>query len=162
MELVLLYLLRPRSHNPVLRMTGNHVPFGILGSNPSLGIFLVTTNFYKLVLLLISMHEQTIAAKIIADAKEYGDVESITVEVGDLGHLPAEEMKEVLEKLTDWKINIENKEAVITCDCGYTGEPKILQQLHDNNIYECPECSHSLPEILDGADIILKEVEVRE
>jgi len=108
------------------------------------------------------MHEHTIASKIIADAKTYGKVKSLTVEVGDLGHLPADEMREILEKLTDWKIIISKKEAVITCLCGYTGSPKILQQLHDNNIYECPKCHHKLPTILEGADITLKEVEVEE
>lgn len=106
------------------------------------------------------MHEQTIAAKIIADAKTYGNVKSLTIEVGDLAHLPAEEMKEVMEKLTDWQINIIKKNAVISCNCGYTGEPKILQQLHDNNVYECPECGQSLPSILEGHQITLKEVEV--
>ena len=30
------------------------------------------------------------------------------------------------------------------------------------HIYECPKCSHSLPTILDGHDITLKEVEVKE
>ncbi|MCA9496976.1 MAG: hydrogenase maturation nickel metallochaperone HypA [Nanoarchaeota archaeon] len=108
------------------------------------------------------MHEQTIAAKIIEDAKSYGNVKSLTIEVGDLAHLPAQEMKEVMEKLTDWKINIIKKNAIIACKCGYTGEPKIIQQLHDNNIYECPECNESLPQILEGQHIILKEVEVEE
>lgn len=106
------------------------------------------------------MHEQTIASKIIEQAKEHGNIKSIVIEVGDLGHLPAHEMKEVMEKLTDWEIEVISKPAVIACDCGYTGEPKILQQLHDNNIYECPKCSKSLPKILDGHDIILKEVEI--
>ncbi|MDA3856042.1 MAG: hydrogenase/urease maturation nickel metallochaperone HypA [Candidatus Woesearchaeota archaeon] len=108
------------------------------------------------------MHEQTIAQKIIADANTYGKVKSLTIEVGDLGHLPADEMKEVMEKLTDWKIEVISKKATISCKCGYTGEPKILQQLHDNNIYECPKCAQSLPTILDGKDITLKEVEVDE
>ncbi len=106
------------------------------------------------------MHEHTIASKIIEQAKEHGNIKSIVIEVGDLAHLPADEMKEIMEKLTDWKIKVEKKPAVISCECGYTGEPKILQQLHDNNIYECPECSKSLPKILDGHDIILKEVEI--
>ena len=49
------------------------------------------------------MHEQTIAKKIIEEASKHGIIESITVEVGDLGHLPAHEMEEVLKTLTDWK-----------------------------------------------------------
>lgn len=108
------------------------------------------------------MHEQTIAAKIISDAKQYGNIKSITIEVGDLGHLPADEMREVMEKLTDWDVRVISKKATIACPCSYTGEPKIIQQLHDNNIYECPECGHSLPPILEGDEIVLKEVEVEE
>lgn len=108
------------------------------------------------------MHEQTIAKKIIEDASTYGKVKSLTIEVGDLAHLPANEMKEVMEKLTDWKIEVISKPAIIVCTCSYSGPPKILQQLHDNNIYECPKCSKSLPVILDGHQIILKEVEVEE
>ncbi len=108
------------------------------------------------------MHEQTIAQKIIADAETYGKVKSLTIEVGDLGHLPANEMKEVMEKLTNWKIKVISKKAIIACTCGYSGKPKILKQLHDNNIYECPKCYYKLPPILDGKDIILKEVEIVE
>ncbi len=52
------------------------------------------------------MHEQSIAQKIIHDAKLYGEVKSLTVEVGDLAHLPASEMKEVLEINTNWKIKV--------------------------------------------------------
>ena len=55
------------------------------------------------------MHEQTIAAKIIEDAKSYGDIKSLTIEVGDLAHLPAEEMKEVMKKLTNWNITVIKK-----------------------------------------------------
>lgn len=108
------------------------------------------------------MHEHTIASKIIEDAKQYGNVKSLIVEVGDLAHLPADEMRHVLEDKTDWNIEVVSKKAVVACSCGYVGEPKILQQLHDNNIYECPECSTSLPTILDGSEIVLKEVEVFE
>ncbi len=106
------------------------------------------------------MHEQTIAQRIIEEAEEHGEVISLTVEVGDLAHLPADEMKEVLERLTDWEIKVVPRTAIIACSCGYTGEPKILQQLHDNNIYECPKCSFSLPPILEGSDIVLLDVEV--
>ena len=106
------------------------------------------------------MHEFSIAKLIIEDAKAYGEVKSLTVEVGDLAHLPALEMKEVMEKHTNWKVKVVSKAAVVSCSCGFTGAPKIVQQLHDNNIYECSKCGLSLPVILDGADIVLKEVEV--
>ena len=107
------------------------------------------------------MHEQGIAHNIINEAKNHGTVKSITVECGDLGHLPANEMREVLEKMTKWEIFIEKKKAIIKCEkCGFQGAPKILQQLHDHNIYECPECEEMFPQVLEGDKIILKSVEV--
>lgn len=108
------------------------------------------------------MHEQTIAQKIIADASAYGKVTGITIEVGDLAHLPAPEMKEVMEKLTDWDITVIPKNAVITCTCGFTGKPEILEHMHDHSVYKCPACGAMLPKILDGHDIILKDVEIED
>ncbi len=105
------------------------------------------------------MHERTIAASIIDKAKEYGNVKGITVECGDLGHLPAEEMEEVLKELTDWNITIVRKKATVKCACGYQGEPNIIEHRHDHAFFKCPEC-RSIPEVLDGTDIILKEVDV--
>ena len=108
------------------------------------------------------MHEQIIAQRIIDEANSHGNIEKITVEVGDLAHLPADEIKIILEKLTNWKVDVKKKKAIISCVCGFEGEPKILQHLHDNVLYECPKCKNTLPTILDGSDIILKEVEVEE
>ncbi len=108
------------------------------------------------------MHEQTIAKKIIDEASQYGKIVSITIEVGDLAHLPADEMRDILEKLTDWQINIIRKKAKISCKCNYIGEPTITKQLHDNNVYECPKCKHSLPPAFEGTQIILKDVEVED
>ena len=45
------------------------------------------------------MHETVIAADIINTAKSQGNVKKIVVEVGDLGHLPAEEMMETLTRI---------------------------------------------------------------
>lgn len=105
------------------------------------------------------MHEQTIAKVIIEEAIKHGKVVSITVEVGDLGHLPANEMKEALEMLTDWKINTTRKPGKIKCDCGFEGEPVIIEKGHDHNVFKC-QCGAMMPTIVDGKDIILKEVEV--
>ena len=106
------------------------------------------------------MHEQAIAKEIIGEATKHGNVKSITVEVGDLGHLPLEEMEEVLNTMTQWNVIMVRKEATIACKCGYVGKPKILEKGHDHNVFECPECQAKMPKILDGHEIILKEVEV--
>lgn len=109
------------------------------------------------------MHEQSIAKHIIKAARQHGNVKKIQVECGDLGHLPANEMKEVLEKMTDWEIEIINKKAKVSCPmCQFSGEPNILQQLHDHNIFACPQCEHMFPKVLEGDQIVLKSVEVSE
>jgi Zn finger protein HypA/HybF involved in hydrogenase expression len=107
------------------------------------------------------MHEHSIAQKIINDAKAYGKVKRLVVEVGDLAHLPADAMRKVLsEKKPNWEIEVIPKKAHVECICGYKGEPKIVQQMHDHNIYECPKCSMPLPKILEGEDIVIKEVDI--
>jgi len=106
------------------------------------------------------MHETIIAGDIIKKAKEQGKVKSITVEVGDLGHLPAEELEETLKKMVDWKIKIIRKKAKVSCSCGFTGEPKIIDKKHDFTLFKCPKCGN-IPEVaLEGKDIVLKDVEV--
>lgn len=108
------------------------------------------------------MHEQGIAQDIINTAKQQGNVVAITVACGELGHLPANEMREVLEKMTDWKINIINEPAVVKCQqCQFEGAPKILQQLHDHNIWECQACQQMFPAVLHGDKITLTEVDVQ-
>ena len=104
------------------------------------------------------MHESIIANKLIEKAKEHGCVRKIVIEVGDLAHLPASDMKEVMEKLTSWEVEVCSVKSCVKCTCGYEGEPKILEHAHDMTIYECPKCSKIPAEILSGSEIILKEV----
>ncbi len=106
------------------------------------------------------MHESIIANKIIEKAKEHGSVRKIVIEVGDLAHLPANEMKEAMGKLVNWEIEVKSVKASVKCKCGYSGEPKIIEHAHDVAIYECPNCKKIPLEILSGGEIVLKEVEV--
>ena len=106
------------------------------------------------------MHEQGIAQEIIKEATKHGTVKAITVEVGDLAHLPRGEMEQVLKKMTPWEIKTTSKKATIKCTCGYVGEPHIVEHGHDHSIFECPKCKAAMPQILEGKDIILKDVEV--
>ncbi len=107
------------------------------------------------------MHETIIAADILNEAKKHGKVKKIFVEVGDLGHLPAEEMGETLRQLVDWDVIITKKKGKVKCQCGYEGEPKILEKRHGFTSFVCPKCGN-IPEILDGENIILKSLEVEE
>jgi len=107
------------------------------------------------------MHEQTIAKVIIEEATKHGKVKGVVVEVGDLGHLPANEMEEVLKTLTNWNITVTKKKATIKCKaCDYKGEPDIVEKGHDHTVFRCPKCKAMMPKILKGDQIILKEVEV--
>jgi hydrogenase nickel incorporation protein HypA/HybF len=105
------------------------------------------------------MHETLIASDIIKEAKNYGGVISIKVEVGELAAVPAAELDECLKSLVEWKVVVNETHADVKCMCGYQGRPNIMQKSHDSTVFACPKCG-SLPEIVSGKDIILKEVEV--
>ena len=105
------------------------------------------------------MHETIIAKDIIAEAEKHGKVTKIVVEVGDLGHLPADEMEATLKKMVSYEVEVVSKKATVKCACGYEGNPKILEHHHDFTLFECPECK-AVPQIVDGKDIILKSVDV--
>lgn len=100
------------------------------------------------------------AKEIIKKAQEHGNVKGITVEVGELAHLPLSEMKHVMEGMVEWELNFVEKPSTIACTCGYTGRPKVIEHTHDFTLFKCPECKCELPKIVDGQDIILKEVDV--
>lgn len=106
------------------------------------------------------MHEFGFANKIIEDARKQGEVVRIEVEVGDLAHLPAADLKRALNNLVDWKVEVVEKRGWVRCSCGYEGEPEIVDKKHDFTLFQCPKCG-GLPEIIDGEEIILKEVEVK-
>ena len=106
------------------------------------------------------MHDTLISADIIGAAEKQGVVTGIKVEVGDLGHVPAEELEITLKRLRPrWKITLVRRKAKAKCTCGYEGEPEIQEHRHGHSIYRCPKCG-TIPEITEGQDIMLKEVEV--
>jgi|TARA_Y100000310_G_scaffold345817_1_gene470420 Zn finger protein HypA/HybF involved in hydrogenase expression len=105
------------------------------------------------------MHETIIAQKIIEDAKKHGEIKSAVIEVGEIAHITAKELKETLTDMVSWSITVTEKKAKVKCSCGYEGEPKIIERKHDLVYFECPECG-KVPSVLEGSQIILKEVEV--
>ena len=106
------------------------------------------------------MHETFFVNQIIEEARKKGKVRSITIEVGDLAHLPAEDLEKALKDRVNWHINIKRKKAEVLCDCGYKGEPNILEHKHDLTLFSCPKCDY-IPKIIEGEDIILREVRVK-
>jgi Zn finger protein HypA/HybF involved in hydrogenase expression len=106
------------------------------------------------------MHDTIISQDIIEAAKRQGKVKGIIVEVGELGHVPAEELMETLSRMVpNWYVQIVQKKAKVKCLCGYIGEPKILEHTHGHSVFFCPKCKR-VPELVEGKDIILKEVEI--
>ena len=105
------------------------------------------------------MHETVIAKNLINEALKQGNIKGVTIEVGEVAHLTIEELQSVMGILVDWDLNFVEKKAVGKCVCGYEGSPKILSRGHDMCLYECPKCG-KVPEILEGHDIILKEVKI--
>jgi Zn finger protein HypA/HybF involved in hydrogenase expression len=104
------------------------------------------------------MHDTLISRDIIGAAQKQGKVKAITVEVGELGHVPAAELAETLRTMVPgWKVKITHKAANAKCICGFTGKPKILEHTHGHSVYVCPKCGN-VPELLEGQDIVLKQV----
>jgi Zn finger protein HypA/HybF involved in hydrogenase expression len=107
------------------------------------------------------MHEQAYVNRIVKEAMRHGLVEGITVEVGELAPIPPEELEEALQA-TKWEVKVVVKPATVECKCTYKGPPKITEKGHDFNIYHCPSCGRLAPRILDGKEIVLKDVRVKE
>lgn len=106
------------------------------------------------------MHEVFALKKLIEEAKKYGKVKRISLEVGELAPFEGDHLLKHLKELVDWKVDLSVKKAKVRCnDCGYEGEPKIVEREHDNVIYVCPKCGKR-PNVLEGDELILVDVEV--
>ncbi|MBS3105308.1 hydrogenase maturation nickel metallochaperone HypA [Candidatus Woesearchaeota archaeon] len=98
------------------------------------------------------MHETVIADSIIKEANKHGKVKKIYLEIGELAHVPANELLGCLGRLVKWNINSKIKRAKAKCRCGFQGHPKILERGHDYFFIECPKC-RKIPELAEGKDI---------
>lgn len=102
------------------------------------------------------MHEHSFIDAILLNIEDKEKVKEILLEVGELAGIEAEHLKEHLKERVDWKIDVVEKKARVRCDCGYEGEAKIRERLHDMVVFECPVCG-DIPKVLEGKDIkILK------
>ena len=107
------------------------------------------------------MHEQIFAKQIIDEASKYGDVKAITLSVGDLAHVPADDMRNIMVSMTDWDIEVINDKALVECDCGYEGEPHIMEKGHDHNIFKCKDCGKMMPNVISGDQISLIDITLK-
>ena len=106
------------------------------------------------------MHETAIAQDLIETAKKQGDVTGMTVEVGELAHIPAKDLEPTLAELCPWPVEMIEVESKVKCTCGFSGRPKILDKGHDHTVWACPECENLMPKALSGDQIILTKVDV--
>ena len=105
------------------------------------------------------MHETAIVHELITEAKKHGDVQRISLEIGELAHCPGEEIIECFKRLVPWKISWKEIPARVKCACGFVGHPSILSRGHDHFMIECPKCK-KVPELKTGTQIIIKDVVV--
>ena len=105
------------------------------------------------------MHETVFASRIIDEAKKHGNVKEIFLEIGELAHVPPDDLLECLKRLVSWEIVSRIIPAKVKCSCGFVGKPDILERGHDSFFIECPKC-REVPELVDGKDIKIVKVVV--
>lgn len=107
------------------------------------------------------MHEIAFADKVLREAEKAGATRYLSVEVGELCEIEADELEEAFENLVDWKLNITERKSKISCQCGYVGEARIVDRGHGYCVWNCPSCGLSGKNInvLEGGEIKIVEVE---
>lgn len=103
------------------------------------------------------MHEHSFIQAIISNVENSKNVKSVLVEVGELAGIEPQHLGEHLMEETGWEIEIVPKQGKVNCECGFIGEPKIRERLHDMVIFECPICGE-IPKVLEGKDIKILKV----
>lgn len=108
------------------------------------------------------MHGIGIAKKIIEEVnkKKKKNIKAITLEIGELANITAEELKKNIEDLSNWQVNLLKKKSVVKCKCGYKGRANIKERLHDIILFNCPKCNE-IPEVISGDKIIIKSIEIK-
>ena len=106
------------------------------------------------------MHEQGYIDAIVRDVEDRENVRKIVLEVGELAGIEGGHLKEHVVDRFGWDVEIVEKNAVVKCECGFEGRPKILERLHDFVVFECPECGE-IPEIVNGEDLKIVKVVYR-
>ena len=106
------------------------------------------------------MHETAIALDIIREAEKHGDVQKIYLEIGELSHVPGNELLDCLKRLVKWEIDSKERKSKVKCNCGFEGRPKILERGHDSFFIECPKCG-KVPKLTDGSKIKILKVVVK-
>ena len=106
------------------------------------------------------MNINNVVDEMVNEALRKGDVKSIKVEVGALAPFSVSAVENTLISLVDWHVYVVEKEAVVRCECGYYGAPKIVEKGEDFSLFVCPKCGE-IPKIESGDKIKLVEVSLK-
>ena len=132
----------------------------------------------KNIILIISfilgenkMHELSMAQGIInavletAENNNATEVNEVTIEIGRLAMVNPEQLEFILGVLVentlveDAEIKIEEIPVEIECgDCGFHGNAVIDDKDHYAPMVKCPKCDSFKIEILNGKDIVVKNI----
>lgn len=95
------------------------------------------------------------AKKIVEEAKKLGVENELEIEVGELCDISAEELKEAIESIENWKVYSNRKESKVKCECGYIGRARILDKGHGYCYFGCSECGETGKglKVLEGGEI---------
>ena len=104
------------------------------------------------------MHEHHFIENIVSQIPNRENVTYVEIELGDLAGIEGQHLKEHMIEETGWDVEVKVVKSEIKCDCGFSGEAKILQRLHDLVIYECPECGNDDVKVICGKDIKIGKV----
>jgi len=117
------------------------------------------------------MHELSMAQGIInavletAESNNATEVTEVTVEIGRLAMINPEQLQFMLGVLVentimeDAKVSIEDVPAEIECeDCNFKGVAILDESDHYAPLVKCPECDSLKVEVLNGKDIVVKNI----
>ena len=117
------------------------------------------------------MHELSMAQGIInavietAESNNATEVNEVTIELGRLAMVNPEQLEFILGVLVentileDAKIVFEEIPAEIECrECKFHGNAIVDEKDHYAPMIQCPECENYAVEILNGKDIVVKNI----
>jgi len=120
------------------------------------------------------LHELSLATSIVESVeeslKEYKvkEVKEVEIEMGELHYVTPEQMKAVFEMASKdtivegARLKVTIKKGKIRClRCGYSGGVNVqLEHEHEHSHMapHCPECNDTAVEILEGNDIVIKNI----
>ena len=103
------------------------------------------------------MHEQAIIDKILEPIQDKVNVIGLELQIGELVGVDPEHLQELLKERTGWNVHATSIKSKVKCYCGYQGPARIKQRLHDQVIFNCPQCG-SLPRVIEGKKIKIVKI----